>query len=233
MPQPWSPVSKKQLDTGWPGFPDRQNPSPVQRLRKTSALLFALQDSLSALVTGQEPVYAKLQQGNDHLRLLEMKGVWFGWVFVFVFKIGGISCKENSGTPRCISLGKLSWEFVIDSALVVSGVLTLKSCAVTAKIVKHKIQIPFLRISFHSSVFPLSPNPLLTSIAALPLHRSFFQAFLQEFCFFPWKASDCFPKMLPNTPHLFCYLSLLWWCTFISVFELYNVDQIRFPAERK
>lgn len=153
--------------------------------------------------------------------------VWFG------FKLRSISCKENSGTPGCISPHKLSREFVVAYAPVVSDVLTLKSCAVIAKIVKHKIQIPYLRISFHSSIFPLSPNPFLMCIATLPLHSSFFQGYLQEFCLFPQKAAYHFPRMLPNTLHLFCYFSLLWWCTSVTVFELYSVDQIRFPAERK
>lgn len=82
--------------------------------------------------------------------------IWVFFCFCFCFKLRDISCKENSGTPSCISPGKLSWEFVVAYAPVVSRVLTLKSCAVIAKIVKHKIQIPYLRISFHSSVFPLS-----------------------------------------------------------------------------
>lgn len=45
-----------------------------QRLWKRSTLLFALQGSRPALVMGQEPVYTRLQHGNNNLRLLEMKG---------------------------------------------------------------------------------------------------------------------------------------------------------------
>lgn len=154
----------------------------------------------------------------------------FCWVF---FNLCDISCKENSGTPSCNSPGKLTWEFVVAYAPVVSGVLTLKSCAVTTKILKHEIQIPSLRISFHSSVFLLSSNPFLMSVATFPLHSSFFRGCLQEFRLFPQKAASGFPRMLPNTLHRFHYLSLLWWCTLISVFEHYNVDQIRLSAERK
>lgn len=153
-----------------------------QRLWKRSTLLFALQGSRPALVMGQEPVYTRLQQGNNNLQLLEMKGFWFGWFFCFCFKLCDISCKENSGIPSCISPGKLNWEFVVADAAVVSGVLTLKSCAVIAKIVKHKIQIPYLRISFHNSIYPLS-NPF--QCVFQPSHLTvLFQCHFQKFCLF-------------------------------------------------
>lgn len=209
MPQSWSSESNKKLETGCPGLKVQHSPSRIRHLWKTSTL----QDGLPALVTGQEPVYTRLQHGNNNLRLLEMKGFWFGWFWGFVVssfsKLCDISCKENSGTPSCISPGKLSWEFVVAYAPAVSGVLILKSCAVIAKTVKHKIQIPYLRISFHSSVFPLSPKPFLTCIATVPLHSCFFWGFLEEFCLFPQKAAYHFPRSLPNALHRFCYLSLL------------------------
>lgn len=152
-----------------------------QRLWKRSTLLFALQGSRAALVMGQEPVYTRLQHGNNNLRLLEMKGFWFGWFFVFVLNCD-ISCKENSGISRCISPGKLSWEFIVADAPVVSGVLTLKSCAVIAKIGKHKIQIPYLRISFHNSIFPLS-NPFWCVLQ--PSHCTvLFQCHFEKFYLF-------------------------------------------------
>lgn len=234
MPPFWSSQTSKHLETGCLGLQAQQSPSHVQCPWKAPTLPFSLQDSLTALVLGQEPVYNRIQHGNNNFRVLEMSGVWFGWVFgvLFCFKLVALAVKKTVGLPAVLAL--INWaEFVVAYASVVSGVLTLKSCAVIPKIVKHKIQIPYLRISFHSSVFPFSPNPFLMCIATLLLHRPFFQGYLQEFCLFPWKAAYHFPRMFPNTLHLFCYFSLLWWCTSISVFELYDVDQIRFPEERK
>lgn len=127
--------------------------------------------------------------------------MFFPFCFLFLCKLCDISCKENSGTPSCTSPGKLNREFVVAYAPVVSAVLTLKSCAVTAKIVKHKIQILYLGISFHSPFFPLSPNTFLVCVATLPLHSSFFRGCLREFCLFSTESS-CFPRVLLNALHL-------------------------------
>lgn len=69
-------LSIKQETVKWKsGTLSKQSLFCIQQcLWKRSTLLFALQGSRPALVMGQEPVYTRLQLGNNNLRLLEMKG---------------------------------------------------------------------------------------------------------------------------------------------------------------
>lgn len=152
--------------------------------------------------------------------------------FSFYFNYVTLAVKKIMNLPAVLAL--LSWaECVVAYVCVVAGVFTLKSSTITAQIVRYGICISCLSVSLYSPILPFSSSLFLKCIAAEPLRSSFFWGYLQEFCLFSCKVACSFPRMLPNTPHL-CFLSLLWWCTsIVSVFELQNIDLIRFPAERK